>query len=569
MIVYKYLPYDSDDEQRINTDTLMSILTEMMMQNQISLEEAIKELINRGLPVNLFLREKNMNDLVSDLEKRISEAIQKILNTYDFSTLKDLFKIEIKDFLEMNKLNPIFQNSDYYEKIQKVIDEENPDSLLRLKWEDSFGNYPVLSDIIDELISKYQANEYLVAKSSKFDFRGKIVPDKKEAWDILKDLDQLTELLKAIREMIETGDIFNINLENIAKYLGLESYNEFVEKRNAIFEQLKNVLSKEGKIIEDENGKISLSPKSIQKIGKKVLTEIFSGLKSDETGHRATDTFGESENEISLTKKYEFGDSVVRIDYTGSIINSTISRREAKMSLTDLDVFYSRGYSKSATVILLDMSGSMERSNRFYNAKKVTLALDSLLREEYNEDKLTVIGFGSIAKIIPIAELAFMQPYPVTIYNPHIKLKFDFSKLSGSEIDARVPMYFTNLQKGLSLARSTLSSKQTNNKNIILITDGAPTAHFKGPVLHLNYPPTPVDFEESLNEVKRCVSDKITINTFLLTSDWDFSYFGEESFIKQFTKIAKGRIFYSNPNELNKMILFDFIKNKKKILEYS
>ena len=205
---------------------------------------------------------------------------------------------------------------------------------------------------------------------------------------------------------------------------------------------------------------------------------------------------------------------------------------------------------------------------RFFHAKKVTLALDSLIKSDYKDEKLTIIGFGSNAKIIPISSVPTLLPYPVTIYNSFIKLKYDFSKLSKDEIEKRVPQYFTNLQKGLKLARTVLDTKQIKNKQILLITDGVPTAHFKGSILHINYPPSPSDLNEALNELKNCMEDDIVTNTFLLTNEWDYNYFGEESFISQFAKVSKGRIFYPHPNELNTTIVYDFINQRKRKFKY-
>ena len=298
------------------------------------------------------------------------------------------------------------------------------------------------------------------------------------------------------------------------------------------------------------------------------IAEIFSKLKADSSGSHVTNEFGDSENITSSVKSFEFGDNISNIDFSGSIINSIVRGNGSRPGLRDLDVYQARGNSKSATIILLDMSGSMARSQRFYNAKKVTLAMDTLIKNDYKDDKLIVVGFGSTAKILQIQELPTLQPYPITIYNPYIKLKFDFSKMSQEQINTSVPLYFTNLQKGLSVSRQLLSSKQIKNKQIFLITDGAPTAHFKGSVLHINYPPVPSDFEEALNEVKLCAEDDITINTFLLTSEWDMNYFGEQSFIQQFARISKGRIFYPHPGELNQMIIYDFVSNKKKKFSY-
>ena len=120
----------------------------------------------------------------------------------------------------------------------------------------------------------------------------------------------------------------------------------------------------------------------------------------------------------------------------------------------------------------------------------------------------------------------------------------------------------------MNLSRQILGSDQIKNKQILLITDGAPTAHFDGNHLFINYPPSPADFEAALNEVKICKDENITINTFLLTNEWDFNYFGEKSFIKRFASISEGRIFYPHPKELNKMILYDFVSQKKKKLSF-
>ena len=298
------------------------------------------------------------------------------------------------------------------------------------------------------------------------------------------------------------------------------------------------------------------------------ISEIFSKLKADSSGSHVTKEFGDSENITSSIKNYEFGDNISNIDFSGSITNSILRGNGPRPSLRDIDVFQARGNAKSATILLLDMSGSMARSQRFYNAKKVTLAMDTLIKNDYKDDKLVVVGFGSTAKIVKISDIPTLQPYPITIYNPYIKLRFNFAKMTKEEIESSVPLYFTNLQKGLSLSRQLLSSKQIKNKQIFLITDGAPTAHFEGSMLHINYPPVPSDFEEALNEVKLCAEDDISINTFLLTSEWDMNYFGEQSFIQQFARISKGRIFYPHPGELNQMIIYDFVNNKKKKFSY-
>ena len=566
MITYQYSEYFPEDENLFDKEKLMSMLSDMIMKYDIDLEEALRMMIERGGPVNLFLKEGGMNDLIENFQKKIDENFQSILNQFNLQPNLETLKKELTT-TQSNLESKYKKDPTLAAKIKSAFDNLNTDQIRRLKWElaQAKKNEPSLDTILQDLEDIDKLSNGL----KKYNFTGQEIPSIPDSIDIIDSLDQLTELMKALNDALNSGDIFNFNLEQLAKYLGPESYKEFIETRESIFEKLKELLKDGGQIQENAESGIELSPTSIRKIGHTALTEIFSKMKADSSsGAHVTNEFGDSENITSSTKPLEFGDNLSHIDFTGSIINSIMRGNGNKPSLNDIEVFQARGSAKSATIILLDMSGSMARSSRFYNAKKVTLAMDALIRNEYKDEKLTLIGFGSTAKIIPIKDVPLLQPYPITIYNPHIKLKFDFAKLSKSEIENKVPLYFTNLQKGLSLARQALSSKQTKNKQIFLITDGAPTAHFKGSMLHINYPPTPADFDEALNEVKFCKEDDITINTFLLTSDWDMNYFGEKSFIQQFAKISEGRIFYPHPNELNQMIIYDFIANKKKKFSY-
>ena len=564
MITYRYSEYSPEDDNNFNTEKLMSMLSDMIMKYDISLEEALKLLIERGIPANLFIKEAGMNDLIQKYLDQIKDMISKILSENKISPT--IQKLETDLHQKKKDLQNKIQNKELLKKLNKGIEEKNQDFLRRLKWEMSLPSDQAKE--IDQLISNLIELDALENGDKKYNFTGENTLQKKDALKALTALDQLSELSNALKEAIEKGDLFNLDLANLSKFLGMESYQEFIERRDRIFEDLKKILENNGNIIQKEDGEISLSPKSIRKIGMTAVAEIFSKLKADSSGSHHTREFGDSENITSSVKPFEFGDNVSHIDFSGSITNSILRGNGSIPGLRDLDVFQARGTAKSATIILLDMSGSMARSQRFYNAKKVTLAMDSLIRSDFKDDKLIVVGFGSTAKIINIPEIPTLQPYPITIYNPYIKLRFNFAKMSQAEIDATVPLYFTNLQKGLSTARRLLSGKQIKNKQIFLITDGAPTAHFEGSILHINYPPVPSDFEEALNEVKLCSEDNITINTFLLTSEWDMNYFGEQSFIQQFARISKGRIFYPHPSELNQMIIYDFVMNKKKKFSY-
>jgi uncharacterized protein with von Willebrand factor type A (vWA) domain len=563
LITYHYSEYFPEDNSD-HLENLMKFLSEIVLQNDINLEDALKYLIEKGYPFNLFLKEKGMDDLLEKYIQELQNKKEEILNKFTLIPIQDSYNKELNNIIEsLTNLN-FTENEN--QLINESIKEQNSDMLSRFKWSKEFSKdqQKFLEHLNHMLFNKNLFEIF----SKSFSFKGSTVPTETEALKLFDTLKNLEDMIKNLKESLNDGNLFNLDLEKLATILGVESFQEFLERRDRIFEKIKELLKNEGRIVVEEDGNLKLSTDSIKKISNSILNEIFSNLKTELNGAHQTQSFGDSENQVTVSKPLEFGDNISNIDFPTSIINSIIRTNNKKPSLNDIEVFLSRGYSKSSTVILLDMSGSMSRSQRFYNAKKVSLAIDSLIKREFKDDSLTIIGFGTLAKIIKISELPYIHPYPVTIFNPYIKLKYDFNKISKNEIENHIPLYFTNLQKGLNLARKVLSSNQIRNKQIILITDGAPTAHFKNNLLHINYPPSPSDFEESLNEVKYCTSENIIINTFLLTSEWDMNYFGEKSFIQQFASISKGRIFYPQSEELNKIILFDFINQKKKKFYY-
>lgn len=568
MITYRYGPYEPENEGDWNLDRLMGMLSEMVMKYNIQLDEALRMLIDRGLPVNLFIREGGMDDLIARFQEQIKEQRDELLDRFH---LKDAIK-EVEKSRERN-LGPLRKGlkkqPELRDQLDEALDESSLDQLFRLKW-GLTGDRSMrgLLGYLEKLQRDVEDEDTIRTGDQKYRFKGDESLDRKQALMVLKNLEELEGLIQSLSEAQQNGDFFDFNLENLARYLGPESYQEFLEKREEIFQKLRELLENNGQIVEnEETGELNLSPAAIRKIGKQALLEIFSNLKPDSTsGTHVTEDTGESDNLTSRTRSLEYGDSIANIDIPASMINAIVRTGQGRPGYRDVEVFEPRGSAKSATVVLLDMSGSMMRANRFYHAKQMVLALDSLIREEYRDERMMVVGFGTLAKLYTPAEIPTLQPFNVTMFDPHIRLRFDLSD-ENARNRAFVPEYFTNLQRGLQLGRTLLGSGETQNKQIILVTDGVPTAHFEGSTLHINYPPSPADFESALREVRECTDNGVVINTFLLTSDWEMSYFGEESFITQFAKQSMGRIFYPHPSELNKIILVDFINNKKKLIQ--
>lgn len=564
MITYRYGPYEPDRDGPWDMDRLMSVLSEMVMRYDMQLDDALRELINRGLPVNLFLQEGGMDDLVDQFINQLDEQLKAVLEKFHLQDAIDSTRQSL-DRSRKQSEDHLKKHPELKDQLGSAVERESSDELFRLKWDlVKESGEKELGKSLSRLQKDLEDLNTLQEGQKRFAFRGEEGLSRKEALELLKQMQDMDELKQSMKQAQANGDLFNFDLEKLARYLGPESYQEFLERRERIMENLRKLMEDQGQVVRDEDsGEMKLSPASVRRIGRRALEEIFSALKSDDTGANITAEEGEGEQVSTESRPMEFGDSIHALDISATLINSYIRTGSSRPGFQDIEIFKSRGQARSATVVLLDMSGSMMRAERFYYAKRMVLALDALIREDYKDDRLMVVGFGTFARSYTPADIPSLQPFPVTMFDPHIRLRLD---ATNEDSMAFAPEYFTNLQRGLSLSRKLLGSGETKNRQIILITDGVPTAHFEGNTLHINYPPSPGDFDFALRETRGATDDGIVINTFLLTSDWEFSYFGDESFIQQFAKHSQGRIFYPHPKHMDRMVLVDFIQNKKTLI---
>ncbi len=207
--------------------------------------------------------------------------------------------------------------------------------------------------------------------------------------------------------------------------------------------------------------------------------------------------------------------------------------RGVRLIPDDFEVYRTEQLTSTATVLLVDMSRSMLLRGCFLAAKKVAIALDTLIRTQYPRDHLSVIGFAYYAREIRPGALAELTWH-------------------GYE-------YGTNLQHGLMLARRILARQAASNREIVVITDGEPTAHFEGGQVEFSYPPTRRTISETLREVQRCTKEGITINTFMLERSRALA-----EFVAHMTKLNRGRAFYATPERLGEYVLVDFVGRRSK-----
>ncbi|HET7094558.1 MAG TPA: VWA domain-containing protein [Thermomicrobiales bacterium] len=346
--------------------------------------------------------------------------------------------------------------------------------------------------------------------------------------DRLRDYDDLENELKDVRDW---SDLADLDDDKVRDLLGEEEHEQMQQ-----LQQLTRLLEEAGYIRKTRRG-YELTAQGVRKIGEKALNDIFADLKRDRLGQHDLRRDGGAGDRTDDTKPYEWGDPFL-LDIPKTIMNA-VERdggavgQKVRLSPRDFEVYRTEYATRSSTVLMVDMSRSMLYNGCFNAAKKVALALDSLIRGKFPRDTLHIIGFSYLAQEIKPADLATL----------------DWNEYN----------YGTNMQHGFQLARQLLGREKGTNRQIIVITDGEPTAHFDDGHVRFSYPPTPRTFQETLKEVVRCTRDKITINTFMLERS---PYMVQ--FINDLMRINGGRVFVATPDQLGQYILVDYVANKRK-----
>jgi uncharacterized protein with von Willebrand factor type A (vWA) domain len=368
-----------------------------------------------------------------------------------------------------------------------------------------------------------------------YQFSGEESLTLEQAMRLMERMDQYDKLESEFKDVRDWNDLAALDDDKIRDLLGDEEGEQLQQLR-----QIARMLENAGYIKPTRRG-YELTPQGVRKIGEKALNDIFAHLKRDRMGQHELRREGGAGDRTDVTKPYEFGDPFL-LDIPQTIMNAVqrgagpaVGESSVKLIPQDFEVYRTEYTTRSATVLMVDMSRSMLYNGCFNAAKRVALALDSLIRGKYPRDHLSIIGFSYLAQEIKPGELP--------------------------SIDWNEYNYGTNMQHGFQLARQILGRQKGANRQIIIITDGEPTAHFDNGHVRFSYPPTPRTFQETLREVIRCTRDGITINTFMLERS---PYMVQ--FINDLMRINSGRVFVATPDRLGEYILVDYVANKRKFV---
>ena len=517
---------------------------------------------------------------ISSLIAMLEERKRRILETYETTEARDEAEREFQQ--AAREASPPKHRRPQFEK---AVRERQIADLERLWYrEDQRSDFArQLVQLMDRLGARYEVEQL----AANYTFTGRRPMSVERAIEIKEELETIDRLIEQLKEAAKNAKIYLINLEELGRFASEDQIEGLERMRQQVEEMLRQIAEEQG--LHQEGGRYELTPKAFKLFQSKLLDRIFADLQAAKTGRHQDPITGDGVVETHRTKPYEFGDSLANMDVGQSMVNAMIreagNRQDAesggvvsqiepsrdsgtppagriRLLPEDIEIHVTRNTPKCATVLCMDMSGSMRWGGQYVNVKRMALALHGLIRSEYPGDYVDFVEMFTFAKRRHISEVPELLPKPVTIHDPFVRLKADMSDDRITERD--IPPHFTNLQHGLQMARQLLQVQDTPNRQIILITDGLPTAHFEANWLYLLYPPDPRTEHTTLREGLLCREQNITINIFLLSS-WSQSE-EDVKFAYRLAEGTNGRVFFVGGRELDRYVVWDYVKRRRFII---
>jgi uncharacterized protein with von Willebrand factor type A (vWA) domain len=364
----------------------------------------------------------------------------------------------------------------------------------------------------------------------RYDFSGDQPMNMADANQLLQQLGDIDQLENLLKGATNPGALAEVDLDRARQLLGDEAA--------ASLEQMAELARRleESGLVENKEGRLELTPRGIRQLGQNALDELFTKLDMDKAGQHEMPRIGTGHERDHSTKQYEFGDPF-NLDI-GRTVRNAIQRAGSgtpvRLTPEDFEIERTEHLVRSSTVLMIDLSLSMPMRGNFLPAKKVTMALHALITSRFPRDYLGLVGFARRAEELKPELL------------PEVSWDFD---------------YGTNMHEAFMIARRLLA-RQSGTKQIIMITDGEPTAHVMGNgQVFFDYPTRPETRDATLRQVMLCTKDGITINTFMLDPN---PYLTD--FVESMSRLNGGRAFFTTPEDLGDYVLVDFLQNKREML---
>ncbi len=410
-------------------------------------------------------------------------------------------------------------SSEQQAQLRELSDQllEDPDLGLDLQWQVS-----QLGDALQDLFPRMGWEEAR-------EFTGDQPIGMDEAMATMGELADLDRLEQMLRGATSPGALAEVDIDRVRDLLDDEAADSLDQLAD-----LTGLLTDAG-LVERTEGRLQLTPQAIRRLGQNALGDLYRRLSRDRVGRHDQSHDGVSHEREYTTRPWEYGDPF-DLDIEATVRNAVARNgpgTPVSLGVDDFSIERTETEVQAATVLMLDLSLSMPMRGNFLPAKKTAMALHQLMASQYPRDYLGVVTFSEMAREIRPERLP--------------EVSWDY-------------VYGTNMQHGFALARRMLVG-QPGNRQIIMVTDGEPTAHLTDDGRPLfSYPPTAETVDRTLREVRRCTRDDIRINVFMLDATPHLA-----RFIEQVTRLNGGRAFLTDNRELGDYVLVDFVEQRRTV----
>ena len=541
MKAYRYSRWDGSLEAfSMDVQSALEQLSDLMMEG-LDAREALQWMREYGFPMaGMNMRVMGMQELVQELRAEIDSLYQK----YDMQDATSELEGRLDEILDREQEALRARHGFESSRMNDFLDRrhgEDPGVGARIErlrdhdFEDSDAGDD-FRELLDEIDRIQSLEDFLEQRGDRF--QGSESADYETAQDVREQIEALEQMARNLQE----GNFESISPEQLSEMLGDPAAQSFV-----LIRDLENELENAGYLRGGPDAE--LTPRAIRAIGANALADVYTALRKGLAGQHETHARGVGLPRPDETRPWAFGDDL-DLDIVRTVMNG-VRRRTAEglpagsgpvsLDVSDFEIREMDYSTQTTTILLLDMSWSMSWAGRFPAAKRVAIAMDQLIRSSFPRDHFGVVGFSTQAREISIRELP--------------------------EVSWDVSDPFTNLQDGLRIAERMIQQAPCSSPQIIVITDGQPTAYFEptpsGEQLRVEWPSgfggiSPHAVMQTLKQVRRITKQGITINTFMLDDAPELL-----GFVEQMTQINRGRAFYTSPGQLGSFLMVDYISHKK------
>ena len=389
-------------------------------------------------------------------------------------------------------------------------------------------------ELLEEVERLRRLEQFLRERGERFS--GSEPADYETAQQVRERIERLEQLARSLAE----GDFEPVSPEALRELLGDQAARSLILLRD-----LESGLRRGGYLRGEDP---ELTPRAIRRIGAQALAEVYGALRRDRPGGHEVDARGAALPRPDESRPFAFGDRL-DLDIPRSLLNAVKRRagrraaaaqagRRIELRVDDFEVREYDYTTHATTVLLLDMSWSMSWAGRFAAAKRVALALDHLVRTRFPRDHFAIVGFSTRARELRIRELP--------------------------EVSWDLGDPFTNLQEGLMVAERIIQKHPSASPQVLVITDGQPTAYFQGSELRVEWPMgfggvSPHAVAETMKQVRRVTRRGVTINTFMLDDSPELV-----GFVERMTQVNRGRAFFTSPSQLGSFLMVDYLSHRRR-----